>query len=46
MDAPELDGIEVELFVQALQKRHGYDFGQYAPASLKRRVRLLADQLG
>lgn len=46
VDAPELDSIEVELFVQALQKRHGYDFGQYAPASLKRRVRLLADQLG
>lgn len=46
MDASELDSIEVGLFVQALQKRHGYDFGQYAPASLRRRVRLLADQLG
>jgi chemotaxis protein methyltransferase CheR len=46
MDAPELHNIEVELFVQALQKRHGYDFRQYASASLKRRVRLLADQLG
>lgn len=46
MDAPELDAIEVELFVQALQKRHGYDFSQYAPASLKRRVRLLANHLG
>lgn len=46
MDAPELNSIEVELFVQALQKRHGYDFRQYASASLKRRVRLLADQLG
>jgi len=45
MDAPELEGIEVDVFVQALQKRHGYDFSQYAPASLKRRVRQLAAQL-
>jgi chemotaxis protein methyltransferase CheR len=45
MSAPELDSIELELFVQALHKRHGYDFSGYAPASLKRRVRLLADQL-
>ncbi|GLQ47978.1 chemotaxis protein CheR [Dyella lipolytica] len=43
--SPELDNIEVELFVQALQRRHGYDFSQYAPASLKRRVRQLSDQL-
>ena len=33
-----LEDIEVELFVQALKLRHGYDFSQYAPASLKRRV--------
>ena len=45
MDASELDNIELELFVQALHKRHGHDFSQYAPASLKRRVHLLADQL-
>ncbi len=45
MDAPELEGIEVELFVQALHKRHGYDFSQYSPVSLKRRVRQLADHL-
>jgi chemotaxis protein methyltransferase CheR len=36
-----LDDIEVELFVRALQLRHGYDFSQYAPASLKRRVKQL-----
>jgi chemotaxis protein methyltransferase CheR len=42
---PELDNIEVDLFVQALQRRHGYDFSQYAPASLKRRVQLLSEQL-
>jgi chemotaxis protein methyltransferase CheR len=45
MDTPELENMEVELFVQALQRRHGYDFSQYAPASLKRRVQLLAQQL-
>ena len=45
MDAPELENIEVDLFVQALQRRHGYDFSEYAPASLKRRVQLLTEQL-
>lgn len=34
--------IEVQLFIQALKLRHGYDFAQYAPASLKRRVQALA----
>jgi chemotaxis protein methyltransferase CheR len=45
MDVPELTNIEMDLFVRALQRRHGYDFSQYAPASLKRRVLLLAEQL-
>ncbi len=45
MSAPGLDNIEVDLFIQALQRRHGYDFSQYAPASLKRRVQQLAEQL-
>lgn len=45
MDIPELDTIEVELFVEALRRRHGYDFSQYAPASLKRRVQQLAEQM-
>lgn len=45
MNAPELDNIEVDLFIQALQRRHGYDFSQYARASLKRRVQSLTDQL-
>jgi chemotaxis protein methyltransferase CheR len=38
----ELEQLELELFVQALRRRHGYDFGEYAPASLIRRVRQLA----
>jgi chemotaxis protein methyltransferase CheR len=37
----ELERIELGLFVQALRERYGYDFGQYAPASLTRRVRQL-----
>lgn len=45
MDTLDLDNIEVDLFVQALQRRHGYDFSQYAHASLKRRVQQLAQQL-
>ena len=44
-DDLEREGIELELFVQALQRRHGYDFSQYAPASLKRRVLQLVAQL-
>ncbi|TAL85038.1 MAG: protein-glutamate O-methyltransferase CheR [Rhodanobacter sp.] len=44
-DNPDLENIEIELFVRAMQLRHGYDFSQYAPASLKRRVRHLAVQL-
>lgn len=46
VETPDLTHIEVDLFVQALQRRHGYDFSQYAPASLSRRVRQLAEQLG
>lgn len=44
--ALELEDIELGLFVRALQQRHGYDFSQYAPASLKRRVRQLVQVHG
>lgn len=40
-DTLELERIELSLFVQALRERYGYDFAQYAPASLTRRVRQL-----
>ena len=43
--ATEREVIEVDLFVRALQRAYDYDFGQYAPASLQRRVRQLAAQL-
>lgn len=38
MTRPEIEDIEVDLFMRALQMRHGYDFSRYAPASFKRRV--------
>jgi len=43
-DDIELEGIELDLFVEAMRRRHGYDFSQYAPASLLRRVRQLAER--
>ena len=46
MPRPDPEDVELELFVQALQLRHGYDFSQYARASLKRRVLNLASTHG
>ncbi|MFK2878817.1 CheR family methyltransferase [Rhodanobacter hydrolyticus] len=46
LDEIELEGIELDLFVEAMRRRHGYDFSQYAPASLLRRARLLAERHG
>ena len=40
----EIKALEVELFVEALRQRHEYDFSQYARASLRRRVQVLADE--
>jgi len=38
--------IEVGLFLEALFRRHGYDFRHYAQASIKRRVVALASAVG
>ena len=38
--------IEVSLFLEALFRRHGYDFRNYAQASIKRRVTALASAVG
>ncbi|MET0225266.1 MAG: CheR family methyltransferase [Dokdonella sp.] len=46
MARPDIEDVEVELFVRALQLRHGYDFSRYAPASFKRRVLNLASHSG
>ena len=42
---PDVDEVELDLFVRALKLRHGYDFGQYAKASLNRRVQGLVSSL-
>ena len=34
----ELQDVEVQLFIDAMRLRHGYDFRQYARASIKRRI--------
>ena len=41
----EIDEIELDAFVEAMRRRHGYDFSGYARASLKRRVLGLAQWL-
>ncbi len=38
-----VDNIALNLFLEALFQRHGYDFRNYAKASLKRRVQALAE---
>lgn len=45
-DALALETIEVDLFVEALFRRYGYDFRDYGRASLTRRVRNLASGFG
>lgn len=42
----DVEDVELELFIRAMQMRHGYDFSQYARASFKRRVIGLARSLG
>ena len=39
----ELEQLEVELLLEGIYRRYGYDFRHYAPASLKRRVRRRMD---
>ena len=38
-----VEEIEIELLLQAIKTRHGYDYQDYSPASLKRRLRLLKE---
>jgi chemotaxis protein methyltransferase CheR len=42
MRAEEIEEIEVAELLDAIYRRYGYDFRNYAPASLKRRIRSLA----
>jgi chemotaxis protein methyltransferase CheR len=45
--ADELERLEVELLLEAIHRRYGFDFREYAKASLKRRVwrRIAAERL-
>jgi chemotaxis protein methyltransferase CheR len=37
-DSDELERLEIELLLEAVHRRYGFDFREYAPASLKRRL--------
>lgn len=39
MTERDLEGLEVDLLIQAVFERYGYDFREYSPASLHRRIR-------
>jgi chemotaxis protein methyltransferase CheR len=43
---PEIEQIEFKLLIEAIYQVYGYDFRDYAPASLKRRVQKSMDNLG
>jgi chemotaxis protein methyltransferase CheR len=45
MARPDVEDVELDLFVRALKLRHGYDFGEYARASFRRRVQTLLQTL-
>lgn len=39
---PDAEDVEVELFIEALRRAHGYDYSGYLRASFKRRLQALA----
>ncbi len=41
--AIEIEDIEVSLLIEAIYQRWGYDFRDYSPASLKRRIRRIVE---
>ncbi len=46
MDNDKLETIEIDLLLEAIFKRYGYDFRSYARASLERRIRLFQAKSG
>ncbi len=44
--ASDLEKLEIELFVETVFRRYGYDFRHYAPASLKRRIHQCMQRIG
>jgi len=45
-DEPDLEQIEVGLLLEGIHRRYGFDFREYAPASLRRRLRRRMDGEG
>jgi chemotaxis protein methyltransferase CheR len=43
---PEIEDIEIALLLEGAYRRYGYDFRQYAPGSLRRRVRRIVEAEG
>ena len=43
---PELESIEIDLLLEAIYRRYGYDFRSYARASIERRTRLFFSSSG
>jgi len=41
MNKLDIENIEIDLFLEAIFRRYGYDFRDYARASVNRRVRHL-----
>ena len=46
MEKVDIEHLESTLFLEALYRRHGYDFRNYAQASIRRRVCRLMDKTG
>ncbi len=46
MSESNSEELEIGEFVRVLKLKHGYDFGEYAPASFKRRLRALCVRSG
>jgi chemotaxis protein methyltransferase CheR len=42
-DELDLEALEIELLLEGIHRRYGFDFREYAPASLRRRVRRRMD---
>ena len=45
-DRHELEDLEIDLLLEAIQRRYGYDFRDYARASVRRKVRSIATNAG
>jgi len=46
MNPEEIENIELDLFLEALYRRYGYDFRHYARASVRRRARHILTKMG